>query len=217
MRTALLLLLLVACDTQGTPVCFEDHFDTLASRWTVMNPGSDVVTTNGRLQIAIPPATDTMEGIKGIEPFDLRDGFVVAEVARYAEPSVNAQSEFVVRIDDMNQIYIGFMWVGGPSFVYRMKSGGVIDDALPEPFDAAVRFWRVSSTGGEVRFDGSTDGTTWITRRTATAGFALDALTLQFESDTSMGGVAIPGSFEIERVIVASPSCERTDAPAPHP
>lgn len=212
------MLVCTACESRGVPVCFEDEFESIdADRWQVMNPSSGAVTANGRLVIAVPPSTNTQDGLRGLARYDLTNGFVVFEIARFAEESVNAQSEVVVRIDDANALFVGATVTSGDGsiFIFRRIVGGQVDD-VKAPFDPSVRFVRIAHDG-DIEIATSTDGHSWVTRRTDPTPFAIDALALQIESDSFNGGVAVPGAFEVERVVFASPACDRTDRePAPH-
>src|SRR5687767_5546509 len=103
-----LMLMLAACDDQDTPICLTDDFAGIdTARWQLLNPGSGAVTANGRLAITLPPASDTIEGLRGLARYDLADGFVVFEIVRYGEPSANTHSDVMVGIDDSNYVSVG--------------------------------------------------------------------------------------------------------------
>ena len=139
------MLLLAACDAQGTPVCLVDDFDGAgynATRWDSLNPALNAVSVNGdKLVIAVPPATDAVVGLRGIVDFELTGGFVMFEIARYAEESVNAQSEVVVGIDDTHHVMVKHAY---QQFIFELLPG----TPMAVDFDAAVRFVRVREHDG---------------------------------------------------------------------
>jgi hypothetical protein len=173
-----------------------------------MDPSSNAVAAHGTLAIALP-ANQANLGLRGTAVFDLTHGFVQVAIARYLPASAASEFELVVRRDETSQFFLG---IENETFVLRVLAEGDPRVMTP-PVDRSARWWRIRHDvdTGDIVMEIAAQPNVWTTLRRDPPPFPIDAMTVQLEADAYDGSVPQPSSVELDDLVVASPSCDRSE------
>ena len=138
----------------------DDTFDAdnLAARWA-RNPVSAISVANGNL--ALVPVPDVYVTLDSVTYYDVRDQTFSAKITDDAVVSGDAYIYFAL-MSATPGLNVSFQEFDG-QLRFRVVEGGTPYDLPAIPYDRAQHLhWRFAFAQGQVRFETSADGATWI-------------------------------------------------------
>lgn len=192
----------------GAPIAtLRDNFEdnSLANTWQAFTSGSATIAETGQeLRITLPSSTAGAHSgvVRSNSRYDLTGDSFDVNIDTMVSTSVAATAAWTLQIDSDNRL----LWrqVGG-TLTAETTIGGVTTVRYTVAWNASTyKYLRIREASGNVLWESSSNGTSWTTRATVSAPFAVSDLEIVFNA--SCGNVASPGSFRIEDVNLIRPA-----------
>lgn len=192
----------------GAPIAtLRDNFEdnNLASAWQSFASGSATVAeTSGQLRITLPSNTAGTHsaGILSNSRYDLTGDSFTVNIDTMVATGVAATATWTLLNDNNNRL----LWrqVSGTLTAETMING-VTTVRYTVAWNASTyKYLRIRESSGNVLWESSNNGTSWTTRATVAAPFAITDLQVMFNAQC--GNVSSPGSFRIEDVNLIRPA-----------
>lgn len=186
----------------GAPVFADDFEDgSFAPQWTVRNePQVLVIESNGVATMSLGAnAGDAYGDLVSACRYDMRDREFSIEILDIPN-GANAELFLEIAIDADNRL--GFDVFQNDRLQPYQRIGGVFMAVGEVTFDPiAHRFWRLIETAGTMRWETSSNRSTWTMRGMAATPFDLSSVTVGIHAGT-FANVAAPGAAVVDNVDV---------------
>lgn len=175
---------------------FTDN--SIAAAWasSYANGSATKSEASSQARFALPNSTAGSHGAAYLTDgtYDLTGAAAFINVAQMVATGVAAQAFFDLIMDSSNRL----RWIQESNTLKAQTIiAGVTTDRYSATWNATTyKYWRFSELSGTVYFESSSNGTSWTTRFSMAAPFAVTALSIQFGA--SCGNVASPGAFHVE-------------------
>lgn len=150
----------------GSGGCWVDEFDDdLVDRWWCedIEPGVEVSEHDGRLWLDFVPGRwgdgERITEIQRCEPFPLLGAVVTAEAAQMPTLSTYTEGFFEMGTDDER---LGLGVIDGSLYAFVGDGRDDYEGVAWEPYDPALRYWRVRGVEAGMIAEYSADGIRWV-------------------------------------------------------
>lgn len=189
----------------GTTIVLSDDFEdgVVAPDWLLFeNPGMTVAEETGHVHVRF--AATVEPGIyAGYQTTALRDlsaACMTVELAALPDPATEALTyvKIIAGVRELEIVAVaGFLSV-------RTQEGGVVTPITSIPHDAeAHRHWRIREAGGNIRWETSADGVTFVNLATTVESTSLASAMIAFGAGAYVP-TADAGDAQFESITVTS-------------